>query len=446
MATMMTSMPDVKKEVSSAQANSQTKYNYAVPLILITSLFFLWGMANNLNDILIRQFQKAFKLSDFQSGLVQSAFYMGYFLLALPASYVMKRYSYKTGILAGLVLYACGAFLFLPAADARSYSFFLMALFVIASGLAFLETAANPYVAALGSPNTASFRLNLAQAFNPIGCVTGIIVGQRYIFSGVEHTPETLSKLTPAVLQAYYSAETAAVKMPYLYIGLVVILFAVLIALTRFPLVQEENPGVEENDATPQQQSILKNTGFVWSVIAQFFYVGGQVCIWSFLIRYTLHNMPGTPEKTAANYLIISLVAFTAGRFAGTALLKKINDRLLLSIYAIICIVLIAVAILIPGTIGLWALVITSFFMSIMYPTIFSLGIAGLGTGAKLGASILVMSIIGGAVLTALMGKVSDIIGISYAFLIPLVSFSVVLFCGLRKFNKPNPELSTGLN
>ncbi|EHQ26726.1 L-fucose:H+ symporter permease [Mucilaginibacter paludis] len=414
---------------------SGTKF-YIFPLILITCLFFLWGMANNLNDILIRQFKKAFELSDFQSGLVQSAFYLGYFVLALPAAYVMRRFSYKTGIVIGLVLYAAGAFLFVPAADSGTYGFFLFALFVIASGLAFLETAANPYVSVLGTPETASFRLNLAQAFNPIGCVTGIVVGQQFIFSGIEHSKETLARMTPQALKAYYLSESSAVKIPYLCIGIVVILFAVLVLLTRFPVVKDEEEESENAKSGEGKFGILKIRHFRLAVLAQFFYVGGQVCIWSFLIRYIQHNLPGTPEKAAANYLIISLVIFTAGRFVGTALLKKVKDHLLLAIYAIASMLLVALAVLLPGTIGLWALVLTSFFMSIMYPTIFTLGISGLGRQAKLGSSVIVMAIIGGAVLTALMGKLSDVTGITTAMAIPLLAFAVVAFYGLKGYKK----------
>ncbi len=429
MATGTVHMPAGTTRVIHSGNNPRASYLF--PLILITCLFFLWGMANNLNDILIQQFKKAFELSDFQSGLVQSAFYLGYFVLALPASLVMKRYSYKTGIVIGLVLYALGAFLFVPAADQNSYPFFLFALFVIASGLAFLETAANPYVAVLGTPGTASFRLNLVQAFNPIGCVTGIVLGQQFIFSGVEHTAESLAKLSPEALKAYYVSESAAVKMPYLIIGIVVAVFGIIFLLTRFPIVKDEESETKPNRTTG---SILRNKHFSGAVVTQFFYVGAQVCIWSFLIRYIQHNLPGTSEKTAANYLIISLVLFTAGRFLGTALLKRISDHTLLVTHAAATIVLVAMAILFPGTVGLWALVLTSFFMSIMYPTIFSLGISGLGERAKLGSSILVMAIIGGAVLTALMGKLSDQIGITNALLIPLAGFVVVSWYGLKGY------------
>jgi FHS family L-fucose permease-like MFS transporter len=206
-----------------------------LPLVLIVSLFFLWGMANNLNDILIKQFKKAFELSDFQAGLVQSAFYLGYFVFAIPAGMFMRRYSYKAAIILGLLLYAAGAFLFYPAAQAHTYNLFLLALFVIASGLAFLETTANPLVTVLGPAEGAARRLNLAQAFNPLGSITGILIGQHFIFSGIEHSATDLAAMTPAARQAFYVAESSAVQTPYLVIGAVVVLWALLIALVRFP-------------------------------------------------------------------------------------------------------------------------------------------------------------------------------------------------------------------
>lgn len=408
---------------------------YTLPLILIVSLFFLWGMANNLNDILIKQFKKAFELTDFQTSLVQSAFYFGYFVLAIPASLVMRRYNYKTGIIIGLLLYATGAFLFYPAASMQSYGFFLFALFVIASGLAFLETAANPYVSALGTPESATFRLNLAQSFNPIGCITGILIGQHFIFSGVEHSKDTLAKMTPEALATYYAAETQSVQLPYVIIGAVILLFGILIAITRFPEVKDEET-TGTSSALRSLRIILGKRHFSLAVLAQFFYVGGQVCIWSYLIRYTQSSIPGTSEITAANYLTASLVVFTAGRFAGTGLLKKFSDHKLLGAYAVANIILLTVAIMLPGTLGLWALVATSFFMSIMYPTIFSLGIKDLGEHTKLASSVLVMAIIGGAVLTMVMGKMSDATNIARAMFVPMVCFAAVAFYGFKGYKQ----------
>ena len=416
-----------------ADLSTEKKISYVLPLVLIISMFFMWGMAGNLNDILIKQFKKSFELTDLQSGFVQSAFYMGYFLLAIPASIVMRKYNYITGIIIGLILYAAGAFLFFPAAENSSYPFFLFALFVIASGLAFLETAAGPYVLALGKPETATFRLNLAQSFNPIGCVTGVLVGQHFILTGVEYTKEELAKMSPEALQAYYLTEAHSVQTPYLIIGAVILLFAIIIAFTKFPTIKDEET-VNTSSTRKTLKLLLSKKSFKQSVIAQFFYVGAQVCIWSYLIRYIQDTIPGTPEKGAANFLTISLVVFTLGRFIGTGLLKKIKDNKLLWIYSLINVVLTAVGILFPGTIGLWALVGTSFFMSIMYPTIFSLGMKDLGEHTKLGASILVMAIIGGAVLTLAMGRMSDMSGIANSLFIPLLCFVFVAYYGIKGY------------
>lgn len=418
-------------------ATSTTRNRYLWPLGLIISLFFLWGMAGNLNDILIKQFKKAFELTDLQSGLVQSAFYMGYFVLAIPASMVMRRYNYKTGIIIGLVLYAIGAFLFFPAAENSSYPFFLFALFVIASGLAFLETAANPYVSALGSPETATFRLNLAQCFNPIGCVTGILIGQHFIFSGVEHTAAQLALMSEQAQKDYFNTESQAVQIPYLVIGAVILLWAIMISLTRFPEVKDE----QEAHTSSTKSSLGKILGiphFRMAVLAQFFYVGAQVCIWSFLIRYAQWAVPGTTEKMAANYLTISLVVFTIGRFVGTALLNRIKDHHLLGIYTVINMALVGVAILFPGVAGIGALIATSFFMSIMYPTIFSLGIKNLGEHAKLASSVLVMAIIGGAVLTLAMGYLSDSTNIALSLIVPLAGFAFVAYFAVRGYQTKN--------
>lgn len=436
---MKTNISKAENTSAAALGQQTNKANaYIFPLVLIVCLFFMWGMAGNLNDILIKQFKKTFELSDFQSGLVQSAFYMGYFLFAIPASLILKKFSYKTGIIIGLLLYATGAFIFFPAANMSSYGFFLFALFVIASGLAFLETAANPYVSVLGSPETATFRLNLAQSFNPIGCITGILVGQNFIFSGIEYTKNELANMSPDALHAYYKSEALAVQTPYLVIGCVILLFALAIAATKFPTVAEE-----QNEDSAKSSSIGNSLRYIFgkrhfrqSVFAQFFYVGAQVCIWSYLIRYIQGTIPGTSEIKAANFLTISLIIFTVGRFAGTALLKRIKGNQLLGTYAIINIALLAIGILLPGKIGLWALVGTSFFMSIMYPTIFSLGIRGLGEHTKLASSVLVMMLIGGATLPMAMGGTSDFLGISNSLIIPALCFVYVAYYAFKSYKE----------
>jgi FHS family L-fucose permease-like MFS transporter len=407
----------------------------AYAFVLIVSLFFLWGVANNLNDILIKQFKKAFELSDFRAGLVQSAFYAGYFLLAIPASLVMRRYGYKVALLAGLGLYALGAFAFYPAAALRTYSLFLGSLFVIACGLAFLETAANPLVTVLGPPEGAARRLNLAQSFNPLGSITGILIGQYFIFSGVELTPTQIATLSDGARAEYYASQSLAVQSPYVVIGVVVLVWAVLIATVRLPLIggeselsrgpQTRSRGTSSGTST---RALGHNRNLIFAVLAQFFYVGGQVSIWSYLIRYAQQALPGLPERRAADCLTLALILFMCGRFAGTALMRYLPAARLLAMFACAALALVTVALLFPGYVGVTALITNSFFMSIMFPTIFALGLRGLDDEArKTASSFLVMAIIGGATLTLLMGAISDAAGIHRAMIVPLVCFAVVL-------------------
>lgn len=396
-----------------------------LPLVLIVSLFFLWGVANNLNDILIRQFKRAFELTDLQSGLVQSAFYLGYFLWALPAGLMMRRYGYKAGIVLGLLLYAAGALLFYPAAQLRTYGFFLFALFVIASGLSFLETSANPFVTVLGAPEGAERRLNFAQAFNPLGSIAGVAIGRFFIFSVPPESRAELAALSPAARAAYYGAQTRVVQMPYVLIGVTVIALAVLIVATRFPMAQDDALGAHAQRSG--WRALLMRPRLAFAAVAQFFYVGAQVGVWSYLIRYAEGTIPGTADRTGADYLLLSLVLFMLGRFAGTALMRRVAPARLLAQFAAINALLAALAVAVPGRIGLTALIAVSFFMSVMYPTIFALGVQGLGELRKLAASVLVMAIIGGAVLTPAMGALSGWAGIRASMAVPLIGFVVVL-------------------
>ncbi len=418
--------------------NYTNKYLFAI--ILVVSLFFMWGIANNLNDILIKQFSKAFQLTDFQASLVQSAFYFGYFFCAMPAAMFMQRYGYKNAIIFGLVLYAIGAFLFYPAAEMRDYSFFLFALFVIASGLAFLETSANPFITVLGPPETAERRLNLAQSFNPLGAITGVIIGRNFIFSGVEYTPEQLATLSPAELEAFYIAEAHAVQMPYVILGCIVTIWAFLICIAKFPKIKEESRKVTTNQKygfrgikilISDLKELIRIPHFCMAVIAQFCYVGAQVGIWSYLIRYVQFSIPGTPEKIAADYLTYSLIAFMIGRFVGTAIMKYIKPSHLLGVFAMLNVVLSIAVIFGTGYVGLYSLIIISFFMSIMFPTIFALGISGLHSYTKSGSSIIIMAIIGGAVITTMMGLVSDIFMINIAYSVPLICFIFISYFAL---------------
>ena len=402
------------------------------PLALIVSLFFLWGVANNLNDVLVAQFKKAFTLSDFQAGLVQSAFYLGYFLVAIPAGIFMRRFGYKAAVVFGLLLYGAGALLFWPAAATATYATFLVGLFVIAAGLAFLETSANPYVTLLGPRESAASRLNLAQAFNPLGSITGVLIGQHFIFTGVEHSPGELAAMDAVAHTAYMKSEAAAVQMPYLVIGLGVIAWAIIIGVTRFPrTTTDEDEGVVERGVLGR---LLREGRFMSAVLAQFFYVGAQVAVFSYMIRYAQATMPGTPDKAAANYITAGLLCFMAGRFAGAAIMKYLRPARVLRTFALINVVLAAIAAFVPGHVGIYALVASSFFMSIMYPTIFALGVEGRGdTERKFGASLLVMSIVGGAVVTAAMGATSDRFGIALAMLVPMLCFVAIFLFAWRR-------------
>jgi len=407
-------------------------------------LFFLWGVANNLNDVLIPHFKKAFFLTDLQSGLVQSAFYLGYFLLALPASLLMRRYGYKQAVVLGLVLFGCGALLFYPAAQIRKYELFLLALFVIAAGLAFLETSANPLMTVLGDPATAEKRLNFAQAFNPLGSITGVLLGRQFILSGVEPSTEQFAKLSAHQLQQFQVNEAAAVQGPYLVIAFVVLTWAFLVSFCRFPAIAAHRSAEDRSQTMMQvMRALLEHRRYVTGVIAQFFYVGAQVGIWSFMIRYAQHELPGLGEKAAALYLTWSLVLFMIGRFVGTALMDRFRPARLMGFYAIANVLLVGIACAAGAQAGVLALTITSFFMSIMFPTIFANSLKDLGPLTKAASSFLVMSIIGGAVLTALMGLISDLSSIRVAMLVPGACFLVIAGFGLTEHLRRKTALAT---
>lgn len=399
---------------------------YAPAIALTISLFFLWGMANNLNDILIAQFRKAFVLSDFGTSFVQQVFYLGYFLFAIPASMLMSAKGYKAAIVLGLSLYGAGALLFYPAALLSAYVLFLLALFIIASGLAFLETSANPLMTELGDPRHATRRVNWAQAANPLGALAGIWIGRNFILSGIEHDDVTLSAMTAAERLAYYRSETLAVAPPYLAIGILVLVMAAIAACLRFPSGETDRSGVIRWHGL---RLAFARPRLLLAAGAQLLYVGAQVGVWSYTIRYAQASVPGLPERVAADALFASLVAFAAGRFVGTALMGRIRPATLLVAFAVMAGMLTATAAFASGWPGLYALVAASFFMSIQFPTIFALGIEGLGSLRRAGASLLVMAIIGGAVLTAVMGWLSDATSIATAMLVPAAAFaSITLF------------------
>jgi FHS family L-fucose permease-like MFS transporter len=423
-----------------------TERRFLVPFVLITSLFFLWAFGVNLNDILIPHLKKAFGLSDFQSSFIQVAFFGGYFLAAFPAGRLMEKIGYKKGILTGLFLCAVGAVLFLPASSSRIYGFFLFALFVMACGQSFLEVAANPYVTVLGPAASAERRLNFAQSFNAVGAVLSPIIGRAFILTGIENTPAQIAAMSAAQLEAYRAAEASTVKGPYLLIAAIFILVAVLIQLAHLPEVQE--PAVESGAGSgePHSGSVLSHPHLVKGVAAQFFYVGAQVGVASFIIRYAQFSVPGTPEKTAALYLLLHQIGFMAGRFIGSAMMKRIAASRLLALFAAASLICASVALLATGLISVWAVVLIGFFHSIMFPTIFALSIKNLGPLTKRGSSLLVMAILGGAFFPAIMGRISDASSIQTAFVVPLLCYVFILYFGMSGYKPSSATVPGSLN
>ncbi len=408
------------------------KNQFLFPIILVTSLFFLWAFLHNINPILIPHLRKALQLSDTQSSFIDISVSLAYFVIAIPAGLFMHKFGYKKGIIFGLILYAVGALLFIPAASARNYTFFLSALFVIASGATFLETVANPYISILGNKETSEQRLNFAQSFNGVGAFLAPIIGGQFILSGIEHSPAELQMMSPDQLNAYLQYEADTVKIPYIIIAVVVILLIGLFLLTRLPEVQADDSELEGH-ATKFSAKVLRHRHLSMAVIAQLFYVGGQVGIGSFFIRYSKFVADISEKDAAFLWGSFAMVGFMVGRFVGTFLMKYIKPAKLLSIYALISILLLIISVSVKGSFAVYSLIVIPFFMSIMFPTIFALGIKGLGEETKIASSFLVMAIIGGAIAPVAMGYISDKTGsIQTAYIVPLICFAVVLFFGLR--------------
>ena len=418
---------------------------YGVLFALVTLLFFLWGIPNSLNDVLIRQFMKSFSMTRFEAGLVQSAFHMGYFVLAMPAALVMRKFGYKSGFLIGLALFSIGCALFWPAAVISRYSLFLGALFVIASGLAFLETASNPFIAQLGDPRTAARRLNLAQAFNPLGAITGAVVGTVFIFSGIELRSDQVALLDQKhEYVAYLRRETMRVVAPYVVLSAVTLLMLVLLAVTRFPAALRQAEQAESDHGN--FAALLQCPHFLLAVAAQFAYVGAQGGAWSYLIPY-VQNYIHESEKVAGYFLSGTLVLFGLGRFFSAWLMRVVMPSRLMAWYALINAGLAGLGVLFPGWLGVSALLLTSFFMSLMYPTIFAQGIRGLGPNTKLGGSLIVMAIVGGAVLTPVMGFISiEFGGIALSYIVPLLAYVFISFYSFADIRlMQNADLSPGV-
>lgn len=406
-----------------------TENKYLLPFILITSLFFLWGMAHGLDGILIPHLKKACQLNNRESTLIDTSIYFAYFIMAIPSGMLIKRFGYKNSIITGLLVFAIGAFLFVPAANTRTYELFLFALFVIGCGLTILETSANPYAAILGPTESSSFRLNLAASFNGLAAMLGPVLGGIFIFSGINYTPAEMAAMPDTTKAAYLLQESSAVKLPYIILGSVLVLVAILFCFMHLPSMKSKQT---ENEVKPGLFSVLKFSHLSWAVVAQFFYVGAQVCVTSFFVRIA-QKEAGLDEKTAAYYLGIYGLLFMIGRFSGTFFLKFVKDYVLLSIYCVASISLCLVAIYGMGIVVIYALGGIGFFMSIMFPTIFSLGLVGLKSNTETGSSWLVMSIVGGAILPYGMGTLIDMKhdDIQAGYIIPLICFVIILYFGV---------------
>ena len=421
---------------------------YVFTFALVATLFFMWALPNVLNDVLIKQFQKSLELSRFQAGFIQTAIKFGYFCLAIPAGLFMQRFGYKQGLLTGLLTFAIGCFLFHPAASSQIYLVFLGAIFIIGGGLSFLELGANSFITGLGDPSTAARRLNFAQSFNPIGAIVGVSLGTLFIFSGNEPALEEIAVMKTQITATgnaytdFLRSENARVWPTYFVIGLMVLSVALLIWKAKFPAIT-----TSETSSTGEQKGsyrkLLKYPHWYGAIISQFFYLGAQLGTWSYLITYVQENSP-MREKQAGGLLIINMVIFMVGRFFATYLMKWFRATRLMGIYAMVNIVLVTIVIFgskwaswtgihgISYWFGICAMMTTSFFMSLMYPTNFASGIKGLGPHTKIGASLLIMSLIGGAVLTPLIGLIGDkwAGAIAPGMVIPLVSYIVICWYG----------------
>lgn len=410
-----------------------------LPFIMITSLFALWGFANAVTDPMVTAFKKVLELDNFQASLVQMAFYGGYFTMALPASIFIRKYSYKVGVVIGLVLYASGALLFYPAAVMEEFGFFLVGLYILTFGLAFLETTANPYILSMGDRSNATQRLNLAQAFNPVGLIGGLLVAQHFVLKKLQSDDVDYGNLADTAKQSIRSADLLVIRDPYIALGLVVIAVLVLILVTKMP-------AVKERDLTHSTLDLIKilvsKKKYIFGVISQAFYVGAQIMVWTYIYQYA--EAIGISNEVAGNYQFVAFILFFTGRFICTFLLKYINSGKLLMILSVLAIGLTLGTIFITGTVGLNCLVAISLCMSLMFPTIYGIALEGLTEDeSKIGAAGLVMAIVGGALMPTMQGSIMDIGGAGYAdtlilgvsevnfsFVLPLLCFLVISFYG----------------
>lgn len=406
------------------------RHDNILPLVLVTSLFFFWGLANNMTDTLLAAFKRIMSMSDFQTSWIQVAFYGSYFCLALPAAILIKRFSYKTGVLLGLGLFIIGSLLFYPASLSMSYGHFLIALFILAGGLSILETSANPYIVVMGPEESGTRRLNLAQAFNPIGSITGVLLSKVFILSQLNQSSALeRAAMDKEQLAAIQAEELSAVMGPYVGVAVVLAVLWVLIKFTKMPKATDTGTAL---NLVATFKRLLKMPHYLWAVVAQFFYVGAQIGVWSFTIRYVMQELH-LNEDQASSYYMASLVLFAVSRFVFTALMKFISPRVLLMITALVATLCTLVVIYGNGLLSVYALIIISGCMSLMFPTIYGLGVFGLKGDTKIGGSGLIMAILGGAVLPAIQGHISDLYNVNMAFFIPLICFIVIVIYAFKE-------------
>lgn len=416
------------------------KNKYLIPLTLIFSLFFLWAISSNLLPTMIRQLMKTCELNAFEASFTEAAYWMAYFIFPIPIAMFMKRFSYKSGIIFGLVLAAMGGLLFFPAAAIKEYWAYLLIFFIIATGMCFLETAANPYVTALGDPETASRRLNLAQSFNGLGAFIAAMFLSKLVLTGYNYTRETLPVDYPGGWEGYIQMETDSMKLPYLMLAGLLILIAVIFIISKFPKIADET-AEHKSDEKLINFGVLKRRHLRWGVIAQFFYNGGQTAINSLFLVYCCMYV-GLPEDQATTFFGLYMLAFLAGRWIGTMLMAKFRPQDMLLVYGIANIILCGVIVIYGGMVGLYAMLGVSFFMSIMYPTQFSLAIRDLGEDTKSGSAFLVMAIVGNACVPQFTAYVMNhnVEFYQVAYVIPLVCFFFIAYYGWKGYKIENEK------
>ncbi len=405
----------------------KNRNNVVVPLLVVMSLMFIWNLSRNINDVLIPHLKRACQLTDFQSSLVQSAFFGGYFLLAIPVGIFIRKFGYKAGMVTGLLTAAVGAFLFFPAADLRYYPLFLTALFIMAAGFTFLEVTATPYITVLGDPDKASSRLSLASAVGSVGAAIGPFIGSKFLLHAEETSPEVVAGFSPTALLQYLNLEAQLVKIPYLSLGALFVTIGVLLYFVKLPVIQEEG------DGSGSLRSIFKFRHTILGALGVFCYLGAEVGVVSFLIRYAkTSDIEGLTEQKAALFITLYMAFVLVGRLAGAYGLRSINPQKMLAICSAIAVGLIIASVLNTGYLSLYMISAVGLFTSVMYPILFTLSIKNLGVYTKTGSSLIIMSIVGGAIVPPLMGLISDSYNIKLAFIIPVICYLYLIYYAKR--------------